>query len=184
MLIDESRIVELMKEHYQIIYLYCLSLLRNEADAKDVTQDVFELFMEKAEMLEDNNIRSWLFEVASRKVKRVFRERQKQIRVVHFEDDTCEIPELVDELQLLTENEPVEEEEIVKKKDEILNSLKPHERELYSYVYEEKLQYAQIAQKMGLSEKAVNVRSFRLKQKIKEMVKTAFLTVLLLILSL
>lgn len=184
MLIDNPRIIEIMKEHYQIIYSYCFSMLKNEADSKDVTQDVFKMFIEKADNLEDGNIRSWLFEVASIKVKLKFRELKRHSCCVYFDDDTCEIPNPVDELQLLTENEQVEEEEIVKKKDEILNSLKPHERELYSYVYEDKMTYAQIAQKMGLTEKAVNVRSFRLKQKIKMMVKTAFLALISLILSL
>lgn len=182
MLIDESRIIEIMKEHYQIIYLFCLSLLKNEADAKDVTQDVFKLFMEKSEMLEDNNIRSWLFEVASKKVKLVFRERKKQSRVVYFDDDSCEIPDFVDGLQFLMENEHIDEEEIIKKKDEILNRLTPDERMLYYDFYESKMSYAQIAEKLGISEKAANIRSFRLKKKIKKMVKAAFLTMLLLLL--
>lgn len=183
MLIDESRIVEIMHEHYQLIYLFCLSLLKKEADAKDVTQDVFKLLIEKSDKLDDSNIRSWLLEVASRKTKDKFREWKKRADILCFDDYTTEVPDFVEDLYFFDEIE-VDEEDILQKKEEILNSLKPHERELYSYIYEDNMQYAKIAEKMGISEKAVNVRSFRLKQKIKNMVRAAFLTLILLILSL
>lgn len=182
MLIDESRIVEIIKEHYHVIYSFCFSQLKNEADSKDVTQDVFILMTEKAYKLHDNNLRAWLFEVASRKIKLKFRERAKYSGCVYFDDDTCEIPDCVNDVYFFEKEEELDDKQILEMKEEILSRLTPDEQIMYHDVYVNKMQYSEIAQKLGISEKAANVRSFRLKQKIKKMVKAAFLTLLLLLL--
>lgn len=184
MLIDESRVIEIIKEHYQSIYSFCFSYLKCDADAKDVTQDVFILMMEKSEALNDENLKAWLFEVASRKIKVKFRELKKYTGCVCFDDDTCEIPDCVNDVYFFEKDDEIDDETILEKKEEILSRLKPKEQVTYDYVYVKKMHYSDIAEELGVTEKAVNVRAFRLRKKIKEMVKAAFLTLILLILSL
>ncbi len=181
MLIDESRIVDIIKEHYHIIYSFCFSQLKSEADAKDVTQDVFFLMMEKSEKLNDNNLRAWLFEVASKKIKVKFRELAKYSGCIYFDDDTCEVPDCVTDVYFFEKEEELDDEKILEMKEDILSRLTPDEQEIYNDFYVKKMQYSEIAQKLGISEKAANVRSFRLKQKIKKMVKAIFSPLLLLI---
>ncbi len=183
MLIDETQIVNLIKEHYQIIYLYCLSYLKSEADAKDVTQDVFVLMMEKAKELNDDNLRSWLFEVASRKTKAKFRELKKYSGCVQFDDDTCDIPDCVNDVYFFDKEDELDDDEILEMKDEVIDKLNPKEQKIYDYVYVQKMHYAQVGEKMGMTEKAVNVKVFRMKNKIKKLAKEALTGLILLLIS-
>ena len=52
------------KEYYLQIYKYCMSRLSNKQDAEDAAQDTFVVFSEKAHLLEDEHIQSWLFTTA------------------------------------------------------------------------------------------------------------------------
>ena len=72
-MIGFERANEIANLYYNDIYHLCLSRLKKEENAADVTQEVFLLFQEKYEGLEDEYIKAWLYKVANNKIKEQFR---------------------------------------------------------------------------------------------------------------
>ena len=57
-MISSERAREIAALYYDDVYYLCLSRLKRETDAADVTQEVFLFFQEKYSGLEDNLIKS------------------------------------------------------------------------------------------------------------------------------
>ena len=57
-MISAERATEIAGLYYDDVYHLCLSRLKKEADAADVTQEVFLFFQDKYGELEDNFIKS------------------------------------------------------------------------------------------------------------------------------
>ncbi len=55
-------------------------------------------------------------------------------------------------------------------KEKILGRLSGKERELFEMIYDNKMKYKDIAEKLGISEGAVKQKNFRLRRKITEMI--------------
>lgn len=52
----------LVKEHYQDLYRFALSLVKNEADATDLTQQTYLRYAKKGHQIRDySKVKSWLF---------------------------------------------------------------------------------------------------------------------------
>ena len=172
-MLSQERLIELTQLYYHSIYRYCLSQIKNPHDAKDITQDVFFLLVERAPELEDINIRSWLYEVATRKLKENYRSKMVASKLSSL-DENYDIVSTEEDFVHRIEREDVDEKIIQNKKEEILKSLSVEELKLYKDVHIEKKTYPTIAEAMGLKEKTVNMRSQRLKKKIKDKVKKSF----------
>ena len=179
MLISYERANEIANLYYNDIYHFCLLRLKNEEDAADVTQEVFLLFQEKYENLEDNYIRAWLYKVASNKIKEQFRaiaKREKEIIYGSvFVSQTS-----TDILYEMEEDNKITPEELEEKKKFILSSLNEKELELFEMIYVKHLKYKELAEAFNISENTARTRVYRLKYKIKEKVAFAFMAVLLL----
>lgn len=83
-MISFERATEIANLYYNDIYHLCLSRLKKEENAADVTQEVFLLFQEKYEGLEDEYIKAWLYKVANNKIKEQFRaiaKREKELEL-------------------------------------------------------------------------------------------------------
>lgn len=172
-LITKARLEEITKENYQAVYEFCCAHLKNTNDAADVTQNVFLILMKKSDSIEDINIRSWLFGTASRKIKEKYRKDKIQTRFVSF--DECGNIESADpELYEMLDSD-IDEGIIISAKEKLLSKLKPEERELLIDIYEKKLKHSEIGKKLGLSEKAVTVRTLRLRKKIADLVELSFI---------
>ena len=83
-MISFKRAEEIAETYYDDIYRFCFSRIHNEEDASDVTQDVFLLFQEKYDGLNDEKIRAWLFSVANNKIKEKSRETAERERRLIF----------------------------------------------------------------------------------------------------
>ncbi|MGN1102238.1 MAG: sigma factor-like helix-turn-helix DNA-binding protein, partial [Huintestinicola sp.] len=81
------------------------------------------------------------------------------------------------------ENESVSEESIIDKKEKILGDLSDSEKKLYKMIYIDNLKQRDVAEKLGISLKAVSVRSFRLREKIKKLTEAAFSAILMLFMN-
>jgi len=182
-MLTRSEVEEFSNTYYNDIFSFCCSHLKNEHDAADVTQDVFLLFTEKADTLTTQNIRAWLFSVASNKIKEKYRERVIRTRFVELDESLH--PYITDEdlFDSLTQSF-VDDFEIMEKKLKLLSKLEPHERELLMDLYERKMKYSQAAEKHNISVKNVSVRALRARRKIKEMAELSFMTLLFVLIKL
>ncbi len=179
MLISFERATEIANLYYNDIYHLCLSRLKKEENAADVTQEVFLLFQEKYEGLEDEYIKAWLYKVADNKIKEQFRaiaKREKELiyGTVFGSHISTDI------LYEMEEDNKITLEELEEKKESILSSLSEKELELFEMVYTKHMEYKELAEAFNVSEHAVRARVYRLKLKIKE--KTAFIIMAILLL--
>ena len=177
-LINKSEVNGIANRYYDDIYRFCLYKLRNPDDAMDVTQEVFLLFQQKGHDLVNNHIRAWLFSVADKKIKDEYKHRKSNLRLIHFDDMAIHGDELLTELD---ETNIVSDEEIELSKTKILAMLSLEEQKLFKLIYQDKLKYNEIARLLNISEKAVNVRAFRMRSKIAKLAQTAFIIILIVL---
>lgn len=179
MLISFERATEIADLYYDDVYHLCLSRLKREDDAADVTQEVFLFFQENYNDLEDEFIKAWLYAVANNKIKEQFRviaKREKElIYGTVFGSQTS-----TDILYEMEEDNKVTPEELEEKKKSILSSLSEKELELFEMVYTKHLEYKELAKAFNISEHAVRARVYRLRLKIKEKAAFIFMAILLL----
>ncbi len=181
MLINKSKLNSIAGQYYDDIYRFCLYRLKNSDDAKDITQEVFLLFKEKENELIDNHIRSWLFSVAERKIKEEYKRRKRDSHITYLDELVPYNDEILTEFE---EIDFISDEEIEATKAEILSKLSPDEQLLFKFIYQEKLKYNEIARLLGVSEKTINVRAFRMRLKITKMARVAFLILLIVLTNL
>lgn len=79
---------QLVREHYQNLYRFALSLSRKPADACDLTQQTFVLWAEKGHQLrQSGKVKSWLFTTLYREF---LRSRRRSDRFPHLELEEAE----------------------------------------------------------------------------------------------
>lgn len=172
-MISDSRIKEICDLYYRDVYRYCFSYMKNVENSQDVTQETFEFLIEKASTLEDKNIKAWLYSVAQIKIKI---HNSKPINISFDENDSCL---LYNEEEFYTIEDAISryiynDERIQQEKQKILDSLTDKERTLYEDAYVKKKKYKDIAKRNGVSDRTINVQTFRLRNKIKAIVKGVF----------
>lgn len=179
MLISFERAAEIADLYYDDVYHLCLSRLKREDDAADVTQEVFLFFQENYNDLEDEFIKAWLYAVANNKIKEQFRaiaKREKElIYGTVFGSHTS-----TDILYEMEEDNKVTPEELEENKKSILSSLSEKELELFEMVYTKHMEYKELAKALDISEHAVRGRVYRLRLKIKEKASFIFMAIILL----
>lgn len=72
---------------YKNVYFTCLSFLKNEKDAEDVTQDVYEAVYKNVKTLKNpENLQVWIYKIAVNKCKNVL----KKEKAILVEEETLE----------------------------------------------------------------------------------------------
>lgn len=165
-MITRERAESIVTEQYDSLLNFCSASLRNEQDAADVVQETLLFFLEKAETLNDINIKSWLFSVANFKIKEYYYKDKISTRFISYDENH----EPVINIDYDGE-EYVDDEKIKEYKMRVLAKLSPKERELFIQVYEKKRKYAEVAKFFDISQNAVSTRTYRLRKKINQMVE-------------
>ena len=178
-MISFERANEIANLYYNDIYHLCLSRLKKEENAADVTQEIFLFFQEKYNELEDDYIKAWLYKVADNKIKEQFRAIAKREKELIF-GTVFGSQTSTDILYEMEEDNKVTPEELEEKKKSILSTLSEKELELFEMVYTKHMEYEELAKTFNISEHAVRSRVYRLKLKIKERVAFIFMAILLL----
>ena len=178
-MICSERAAEIALLHYDDVYQLCLSRLKREEDAFDVTQEVFLFFQEKYNELEDVYIKAWLYAVANNKIKEQFRAIAKREKELIF-GTVFGSQTNTDILYEMEEDNKITPEEIEEKKQGILSSLSDKELELFEMVYTKHMEYEELAKALDISEHAVRARVYRLKLKIKDRASFIFMAILLI----
>ena len=174
--ISSERAQEIAKEYYDEIFSFCYSNAKfNKYDAEVLTQDVFLLFQEKCNDLNDDEIKHWLMVVAKNKTKEYYREKKKDMSVLSLDEAVFEIAEN-DIQKMFEDNLPDNDEDTEKYIKILLKALTPKERDLYRKMFVEKKTYKQIAEETNTNESTVASRARRLKIRIRAIIKLMFST--------
>ena len=171
-MLDKKVIEEISAKYYKDIYSYCLShLIGSATAAEDITQEVFLLLQQKSETLENRNIKSWLFKTAEYKCYEYYRAQKKDSLLIDLDDKAAHAYNDDDVFMLFDECFKLSDEDIEKYKTIVLKSLTKKEQELYNKIYIDKKSYKEIANELNTTEKAINLRAFRLRKKISTLAK-------------
>lgn len=84
---DKTAFEEIYKETYKEVYFTCISFLRNEKDAEDVSQEVYLALLTSADRIEDPaKLKAWLATVAANKCRNLL----KKEKPILMEDELME----------------------------------------------------------------------------------------------
>lgn len=174
--ISSERAQEIAKEYYDEVFSFCYSNVKfNKYDAEVLTQDVFLLFQEKCNDLNDDEIKHWLMVVAKNKTKEYYREKKKDMSVLSLDEAVFELADN-DIQKMFEDNLPDNDEDTEKYIKILLKALTPKERDLYHKMFVEKKTYKQIAEETNTNESTVASRARRLKIRIRAIIKLMFST--------
>ena len=150
----------------------------NKQNVEDVVQNVFLTLQSKSAELEPDHLRAWLYSVAQKKLLEQKREEIRTSRLINYEADlTVNDPALLYEIS----EEGISDAEIDRVKRKIMNALTPEERQLFEAIYEKRIKRRELSQQMGITENALNVRAYRLRNHIRKLAETAFLWIVFVI---
>ncbi len=176
-MIDEAQAKRIAKQYYNDVYRFCLSRV-NKDEASDITQEVFLLFQEKCDFLEDDNICSWLISVAEKKSFEAYRKRKKEKEILE------NVSIIENAFTTIEEYFNVNEKDIAEAKSEVFSQLTEKEKRLFELIYTQKLKYAAIAEELKTTEKAVSMSAVRLNRKIKRLVAETAVDLCMVLLNL
>lgn len=149
-----------VKAHYTDVYRFALSMVRNESEACDLTQETFHLWATRGHQLRDpKRLRSWLFTT----VYRQFLQQKRHARKFpHFEVVSVE-----HELPQLTPNavDQMDGDAVLR----VLMQLEETYRAPLMFFYFDDLSYKEIADVLGVPTGTVMSRIARGKQQMRRL---------------
>lgn len=152
---------DLYQDYFQFIYLYTLSLSKNETLAEEITQETFFRAMEHMDRFEGrSSVSTWLCQIA----KNVYFSHSKKARRSAPETDIPPAdPSGPDDLETTLINR--EQAMAIHK---VLHSLKEPYKEVFELRLFAELSFAQIGEIFGRTEGWARTTYYRAKIKIKE----------------
>ena len=153
---------KIVLDYQDKIYRLCRSYVRNEDDSKDLYQNILIKIWKSLDTLEDASaINTWIFRIS---VNTSIDHIRQINREMHYSAD-------IEARELTTSDKTmnIEEEYVVNEEIDLLNraigKLTFLEQTLVS-LYLEDLKHSEIAAILGISEKNVGVKLFRIKKKL------------------
>jgi len=164
---DKAFFDDLCMSYYEKVLRYLCSKLDCEAAARDCTQDVFLVALQKSTLLRQHpNPGGFLFQTAKNIAKKKKRESFQQMMLELDAEDTDiddGIPDLSDYIQMVQDQQINEEDYI----ESVLSELSEEKRRLYTLYYLNKESMREIALLFGVEEAAMRMRFVRLRREIR-----------------
>lgn len=167
----DAALDELMERHGERLFHYLIRLLQNEEDASDLTQEAFiRVYQNRAKFNPNSNFSTWLYVIATNLARTQFRWRKRHPHV-SLEAENPATGENFRET--VADGRPGPSESALKEEraDLVRNAIADLPEDLRVPLilseYEEKPQL-EIAQILGCSIKAVEMRIYRARQQLRE----------------
>lgn len=141
---------EIFEAYFDAIRNYIYYRIADQHIAEDLAADLFMKLWENREKIELSHVKSLLYKMASDQVIDHYRKQNVRLdftQHMHIEEENTDSPE--DFLQL---------EELKAKYAIALNEMPTPQREVFLMNREESLKYQEIAERLGLSVKAIEKR--------------------------
>ena len=163
----EKAFQNLFSECYNELLAYCIARLHNEHDAHDVASEAFKRLWavwEKNREFPTARNRGWLMKAA----QLIIKENGRKYKTEETED-------LEDFLLFLRDEDPIEKKTESMQYECYIEHIKPklskNEQQIFQWIVEQQLPYKEIAKKMGIKEAAVRSLVYRMRKKIKPIIK-------------
>ncbi|MCB9081068.1 MAG: sigma-70 family RNA polymerase sigma factor [Lewinellaceae bacterium] len=160
----------LYNRYVQKVFAKCISLLKDEALARDATQEIFlKIFLNLARFQEKAQFSTWVYSITYNYCIDYLRRTKKQGEI--FAEDIERAPDVADEVS----DEAIMQME-VKTLKKVLDQLPVGDRAILLMKYREDMQIKDIANVLDKSESAIKMQIKRAKskaQKLKEELDSA-----------
>lgn len=155
---DAQAFGALYDRYVQRVYRYCLYRTSNQADAEDLTAQIFlAAFEALPRYRQDGHFAAWLFSIARKKVTDFYR------RKPHASLDEITLPPI--HMDLATDVEKSERREHLLRS---IQALEEDEREIIYLRYVVELSFAEIAKMLNKNQDAVKKKLYRLIARLKD----------------
>lgn len=158
----------LYKRYSTKIYSKCISLLKDEAKAKDATQEIFtKIFLNLAKFNERSKFSTWVYSITYNFCIDYLRRKKKEKNL--FSDEMENPPDIIDDVP---DNELLEIE--VKRLKIVLDELPVGDKAILLMKYQDELQIREIAGTLDKTESAIKMKIKRAKHKAQKIYKEIF----------
>lgn len=158
---------EICRENYSRIYNYILAKTGKKEAAEDITQDVFLIaFQKEDKFLCHEKPIAFLYATAKNLVLEYYKKsRTNEVELMEFEPVAFE-KDAYEELCFMKSGS-INEADYRK---QVLQKLKPKERDLYRKYYVDKKPMGVIAGELHMSEPAIRMKYMRIRKKVRKIV--------------
>lgn len=147
---NKEKFKEIFNSYFDAIRNYVFYKTSDEELAQDIAQDVFTLLWKKKDSIELTNVKALLYKMASDLV--ITHYRKNSVRL-NFSKNI-----VLEETDNRNPTTDLEYEDLAKRYTKTLESLTPEQREVFLMSREESMKYHEIAERLGLSVKAIEKR--------------------------
>ncbi|MDK3157550.1 sigma-70 family RNA polymerase sigma factor [Kamptonema cortianum] len=172
---DKAAYEVLVKRHYQKVYHQAMSILRNETDALDLSQEVFvKAWLALARFEGKSAFTTWLYRITHNLGIDHIRKNRRHVEVDFDEVIPTEESDAPTESRLVEparQSEAMERGELRARIDAGLAQLSPEHREALVLREFEELDYREIAKVQGCSVGTVMSRLFYARKNLKKFLK-------------
>jgi len=147
-----------IQQHSDKLYCYALNFLRNEEDAQDIVQDVFEKLWIHRRNIDFEKAKSWMFTCAHNAMLNLIRKKQR-LQLI----GEGKLPEIAPKSINIFESKEVVERAV--------NILPPIQKSIILLRDLEGYSYEEIGKILAITDSQVKVYLFRARNKIKRQLK-------------
>lgn len=144
----EPDCIGILYERYtHLVFSVCLKYLENEADAEDLTMNIFEKLLSELKITRVENFKGWLFTVTRNECLMHLR-KQKKNTSENLQKLSSDIMESDDDLHLYS-GEPVEEK--LQHLEQSIEQLNHEQKQCVQLFYLQELSYKEVSEQTGYS---------------------------------
>lgn len=148
------------------LYTVCFSILKNNGDAQEATQDTFIKAFKAIHSFESNaKLSTWLYKIAYRTSLDYLRKRKGTMSIDEVKQGL--IPHEFNK-------ENIEQKELKKNLSQAIELLKEEEAGLIRMFYLEEMSIKELQEITGLNKSNIKVKLFRARKKLSEIIKDHF----------
>jgi len=163
---DQAALRGLYARHQTQVFRFLLRLVRQEAIAEELTNEVFmEAWRNAASFEGKSSAKTWLLSIAHHRAVSVLRRRREEN---WNEAEAAEIADVKDDPEV--ELQKTDKAAILRR---CLETLSPEQREVIDLVYYHEMSIGEVSSIVGIPESTVKTRMFYARKRMSELLKTA-----------
>ncbi len=172
---DNAAFEAFFARYRQAIRIHINRIVRDEAAAEDLVQEVFLRVWTRAEQWQGGAVKGWLYRIATNlslnHLRSVKRRPQQPLVIPTDNDDDSPVPGWMVDASALTPEAQLEIVEQQKLLGQLINALPPDKQDVFRMVYDDEMDLHSVANALEIPEGTVKSRLYHSRKKIAEQFK-------------